>query len=97
MKSDEGKRPMCRSCAMPLENPEDCGTGGDGCRVRDYCRHCYRDGRFTDPGITIPRMIDRCASILARKGIMPEAQAQSLMATVIPKLKRWQKDGGHDG
>lgn len=82
---------MCQSCAMPLERPEDSGTDGNGCPVNDYCRHCYRNGRFTNPGITMPQTMDRCIRIMTRRQLMPEAQARSLMATVIPNLKRWQR------
>ena len=35
-------------------------------------------------------MIDRCAGLMVRKGLMPEPQATRLMADVIPRLKRWR-------
>ncbi len=82
--------PFCQSCGMPLEKPEDFGTGADGFRINDYCRYCFRDGAFTEPQMTMEAMIEKCVGILIEQRIMPETQAKSLMAEVIPKLKRWQ-------
>jgi hypothetical protein len=76
---------------MPLGEDEDFGTAADGFRVNDYCRFCFQNGAFTDPGVSMQGMIDRCVGILARQGIMPEPQAKALMTEVIPKLKRWLK------
>jgi hypothetical protein len=75
---------------MPLEKPEDFGTATGGSRVNDYCHFCFQGGAFTEPGISMQGMIDRCVAIMAQQGIMPEAQAKALMTDVIPKLKRWQ-------
>lgn len=76
---------------MPLEKPDDFGTGADGFRINDYCRYCFQNGAFTEPTIPMQAMIDKCAGIMTRQGIMPEATAKALMFEVIPKLKRWQK------
>ena len=83
--------PFCQSCGMPLASAEDFGTGPDGLRINDYCRHCYQAGSFTSPGLTMQQMIDRCAAIMGEQGVMPEPQARLLMAEAIPRLKRWQK------
>jgi hypothetical protein len=37
-------------------------------------------------------MIDKCVTIMAQQGIMPQAHAKALMSEVIPKLKRWRTD-----
>jgi len=91
VESKQPKGPFCQSCGMPLEKTEDFGTAADGFRVNDYCRFCFQNGAFADPGISMQGMIDKCAGILARQGIMPEPQAKALMTEVIPKLKRWLK------
>jgi hypothetical protein len=83
--------PFCQSCSMPLENPEDFGTSASGHRANDYCRYCYKDGAFTDPAIPLERMIDQCAGIMARRGIMPEAKARALLTDVLPGMKRWRE------
>jgi hypothetical protein len=75
---------------MPLGKPEDFGTDPYGYRVNDYCRHCYTNGAFTEPDITMPAMLEKCVSVMAQQGIMPEPQARALMTGVLPRLKRWQ-------
>lgn len=82
--------PFCQSCSMPLAKPEDFGTDPQGFRINDYCHHCFANGNFTEPKITMQEMIDRCIKIMAEKGIMPEQQAKALMIQTIPMLKRWQ-------
>jgi hypothetical protein len=74
---------------MPLEKPEDFGTDVMGYRVNDYCRHCFSNGVFTEPQISMQAMIDRCVDIMAKQGIMPAAQARTLLTDVMPRLKRW--------
>ncbi len=83
--------PFCQSCSMPLGKPGDFGTARSGYRVNDYCRHCYADGAFTDPDVTMGEMTDRCVAIMANRGIMPEAKARLLLSDVMPRLKRWRE------
>ena len=90
MQSQQLKGPFCQSCGMPLQKPEDFGTAANGFRVNDYCHFCFQNGAFTEPHINMQDMIDKCISIMARQGIMPEQQAKALMTDVIPRLKRWQ-------
>lgn len=91
MVTQQPKGPFCQSCGMPLEKPEDFGTLANGFKINDYCHFCFQNGIFTEPGISMQGMIDKCVSIMVKQGIMPEAQARVLMSEVIPKLKRWQK------
>jgi hypothetical protein len=74
---------------MPLGRPEDFGTDQAGFRVNDYCRHCFADGAFTDPDISMQAMLDRCVGIMDGQGIMGAADARMLLADVMPRLKRW--------
>ena len=90
MPGREPQGPFCQSCGMPLEKPEDFGTGANGFRINDYCRYCFQDGAFTEPDISMKSMIDKCVGIIAKQGIMPELRARALMTEVIPKLKRWR-------
>jgi hypothetical protein len=89
--AEQPKGPFCQSCGMPLEKPEDFGTAADQFRINDYCRFCFQNGAFTEPNITRKAMIDKCAALMARQGIMPDAQAKALMTDVIPRLKRWRQ------
>ena len=90
MPTQEPKGPFCQSCAMPLGKPEDFGTDQAGYRINDFCRHCFVDGAFTEPGITMQAMLEKCVSVMAQEGIMAAPQARSLMIDVLPRLKRWR-------
>ncbi len=83
------KGPFCQSCGMPMEKPEDFGTGAEGAKSEDYCCYCFVDGRFTEPDITMEEMIDKCVGIMVERGIMPEEQARALNSQMMPHLKRW--------
>jgi hypothetical protein len=74
---------------MPLQRPEDFGTDAAGYRVNDFCRHCFTDGAFVEPFVTMPQMLERCVSIMAAKGIMTAPKARALMEETLPRLKRW--------
>lgn len=82
--------PFCQSCGMPMEKPEVFGTDAAGYRINDFCNHCYSGGAFTEPAITMPAMIEKCAVIMGQEGIMPTEQARTLMQEIAPKLKRWR-------
>ena len=90
MSTQESRGPFCQSCSMPLRQPEDFGTDANGYRINDYCHHCYRDGSFLQPNVTMTEMIDFCTTIMARQGIMPEAQARAMLVEVMPRLRRWR-------
>ena len=80
--------PFCQSCAMPLTGLEDFGTEVDGSRSKEYCAYCYANGAFVSPNITMEQMRERCVSVLAERA-MPRPVAASMMAGVLPTLKRW--------
>jgi hypothetical protein len=92
MGEKEPKGLFCQSCGMPLEKPEDFGTGPHGFRINDYCHFCFQNGDFTEPNITMQQIIDKCVGIMAQQEIMPESNAKALMTEVIPKLKRWHRN-----
>jgi hypothetical protein len=79
---------------MPLGKPEDFGTDPAGYRVNDYCRHCYVNGGFTEPKITMDVMLERCVGIMEQQGIMSVPQARTLLTQVMPRLKRWRTPVG---
>ena len=81
--------PSCQSCAMPLTKPEDFGTEANKSRSKDYCAYCYVNGAFVMPSMTMEQMRDFCVTKLVERKVMPQAQASTLMAAVIPTLKRW--------
>jgi hypothetical protein len=76
---------------MPMQNPEDFGTEAGGGASEEYCRHCYREGKFTDPDITLEGQIDRLVKLAGSKMNIDETLARTMAMEIIPKLKRWQK------
>ena len=58
--------------------------------MHPYCRHCFPDGAFTEPAISMEALLDRCVQVMDPQGIMPGPQARALLADVLPRLKRWR-------
>lgn len=85
------KGPFCQSCSMPMDNPDCFGTEEIGLRNNDYCIHCYENGKFTDPNITMEEMIDLVIDIMVEKTKMPKGEAEQIARSFIPTLKRWNK------
>jgi hypothetical protein len=83
--------PICQSCAMPLQKPEDFGTNENGGKSTEYCFHCFQDGKFLDEGITLQQKIDKNVKFGIQMG-MPEEEAKKMCESILPKLKRWQKN-----
>jgi len=75
-----------------MDNPDCFGTDEKGLKNNDYCVHCYEDGKFTDPHVTMDEMIDLVTDIMIEKTKMPEEQARHIASSFIPTLKRWKKE-----
>jgi len=84
------KGPMCQSCGMPFSRDEDYGTEKDGSRSKEYCFHCYQDGRFLDEGITLQEKIEKNVKFGVLMG-MPKDMAQHMCENILPTLERWRK------
>ena len=78
---------VCRSCAMPIENAETFGTEAGGARAEEYFTHCYQDGGFTAPDVTMEKMADVVAGFMEG---MPKAQAAEAALASLSGLKRWR-------
>jgi hypothetical protein len=75
---------------MPLSKDEKGGsTEAHGAKSAMYCSHCYQQGKFTLPNITVDQMIG------LGKGKMKEMHIPGFLAYFmtknIPKLKRWAR------
>ena len=80
---------ICQSCGAPVSGVHEIGRTIDGLPDADYCRHCYDDGAFIEPAITVERMVDRTANIyFVKLGLSAEEARKAALASV-PKLKRW--------
>jgi hypothetical protein len=83
------KGKACQSCGMPMKAESDFGTDKSGGRSREYCRFCFRKGKFSDQGITMEEKISKNVEIAKRMG-MPEGKARELAERTISGLKRWK-------
>lgn len=79
----------CQSCGMPLKkDAKGGGTNADGSKSTMYCSHCYENGKFTLPDITMSQMQERVKGKLKEMGF-PGFLA-GFFTKGIPKLKRWK-------
>ena len=79
----------CQSCGMPLnKDPKGGGSNADGTKNNMYCSHCYENGKFTLPDITIDQMKERVKGKLKDMGF-PGFLA-GFFTKGIPKLERWK-------
>ena len=86
------KNKTCQSCGMPMKRDEKGGgTNVDGSRNSLYCSHCFSNGKFTLPDITVLEMQERVRTKLKEFGF-PSFLA-GMMTTKIPKLGRWKATG----
>jgi hypothetical protein len=75
---------------MPLSRDElGGGTNGDGSRSTEFCSHCYRDGRFTEPNLSVEEMKTKVEEKL-RSMHLPGFLARHFTRN-IPNLSRWQR------
>ncbi len=79
----------CQSCGMPLKSdPKRGGTYADGTKSTTYCSHCFQQGAFTMPDITVDQMKERVKGKLKEFGI-PGFLA-GFFTRKIPQLQRWK-------
>jgi len=82
---------ICQSCGMPMKKDKDFGKNNDGSQNIEYCCFCFKNGRFTDEGITLQQKIDKLVRIGVEQLGMPEDTARYMAETKLPTLKRWKK------
>jgi hypothetical protein len=80
---------FCQSCYTQMDSDEHFGTESDGSYNRDYCWHCYQNGAFTNPFITLNEMQNHVRHIMERH---QQDNASIFHAiNLLPELKRWYK------
>lgn len=69
------------------------GNNADGTKSSDYCLHCWQDGTFTAPNLTMEQMVEICVPHMVADPKMgfTEESARGLMYEMLPKLKRWKE------
>ena len=80
---------FCQSCTMPIDNSDNKGTEKDGSKSEMYCKYCYKDGVFTDPGMTLDRMLDIAKTEMKKQNLPASIIQQSV--NMLPHLERWKK------
>ena len=85
------RKVICQSCGMPMKKEEDFGTEENGESSEGYCCFCFRNGEFTDKGVTLNEKIEKLVKIGVEQLGMTEKQARTLAETQLPTLKRWKK------
>lgn len=58
---------ICQSYGMPMQD-KDFGTNANNSKNTEYCHFCFKDGKFTDEGITMQQKIDKNIEIAKRMG-----------------------------
>lgn len=79
---------FCQSCTMPIDDPANRGTEKDGSKSEQYCKYCYQDGAFINPGMTLDEM-KKIVTTQMHKLNLPESLIQQSL-NYLPHLKRWQ-------
>ena len=81
----------CQCCSMPIPDEEMHGTEADGSKSADFCKYCYDHGDFTAKGMSMDEFIEATAPMEAKALGVSLDEAVSLMATLLPHLKRWRE------
>ena len=89
MTTAEPNAAFCQSCAMEMVEGSDYGTEADESLCLDYCTHCYQDGAFVDPDLTIDQMSAIAADFIEADDVTM-AEAKAISRTLLSELKRWQ-------
>ena len=79
---------ICQSCGMPIISDEQLGKNEDGSINDDYCKYCYRDGKFIDK-VTMEEYIEMCSKYGSQAGMTNE-EMKNYCKKLFPTLKRWK-------
>jgi hypothetical protein len=80
----------CQSCGMPMKRDElGGGSEADGTKSAKFCSHCYKDGHFVLPTLTVDEMKLRVKAKLREFGI--PGFLTGFFIRGIPKLERWKR------
>jgi hypothetical protein len=74
---------------MPLNGTNN-GTNLDLSQNNEYCIHCFREGDFIIPNLTLEQQIQRLTDIAVEKMGMTDSEARKMAENTLPKLDRWK-------
>ncbi len=87
----ENQIKICQSCGIPLDKDQNTmGTNDDDNKNDKYCGFCFKDGKFTDEGISLHEKIEKNIQIAVMKMNIPESKAREMAENLLPKLERWK-------
>lgn len=79
---------MSKLC-MPMADDSLLGTNADGTINGNYCKYCYKDGKFIDD-VTMEEYIEMCSQFGSQPNMTNE-QMKEFCQKLFPTLKRWKK------
>jgi len=86
--------PICQSCSMPLQNPEDLGQNLDKSVNLDYCKYCFVDGTL-EKASSIEEIIEYSIAAMKEHNYFTEefteADERAHLIKTLPTLKRWKR------
>lgn len=85
---------ICQSCGMKMNENKDFGTNLDQTLNKEYCIHCFKDGKFTKD-CTMKEQIEINLQYLKefnkeKNTSFSESQAREEMFKYFQTLKRWE-------
>ncbi len=81
---------FCQSCGMPMSDESMYGDNADGGKNGDYCKYCWKEGKFTSDS-TMEEMMEICVPFEMKAcPDMSEEQIRERMKKFFPTLKRWK-------
>ena len=79
---------ICQSCGFPFSEKFS-GTNRDKSKSTDYCRGCFKDGKFTEQHLTIVEMERRHLEMAKENNQVCVEEAKQAIR-MLPDLKRWK-------
>lgn len=74
---------------MPMADDSLLGTNADGTINENYCKYCYKDGKFIDD-VTMEEYIEMCSQFGSQANMTNE-QMKEFCQKLFATLKRWKK------
>jgi hypothetical protein len=72
---------------MPIDSFDLYGTNKDGSKNNDYCKYCYLNGQFTNPGLTLEEMKEHMMKLMDKDKLPQDIVEVAINR--LPFLKRW--------
>ncbi len=92
MTAEKEHQVRCQSCGQRIMEGF-AGAEADGSPAKEWCKMCYQNGAFTDPNMTLEKMMQASIKHMVRVMNFSQEQADVLTHSVIPQLKRWRTSG----